>query len=208
MFTKHKVILASVLIASVVTLSGMVQPQIFAEETDEKQYTKANDITIHTVFSFREAVEKSDNFQVYKQVSGFDRNSESPVFKLEGIMDFDRPYLYEAADTTFHRGISDTQHDYGQFNVDVYLHKDGVTLRHFQYSDCKVANYKVDTLFDKEEGWTTSKGFATIDVFEFECSGYKPNNPVLDLMKVDKYESDAKSSLDLRDTQTWSDSYK
>jgi len=74
---QKKLILASVLIVSLVTLSVLVQPQIFAEETDEKQYTKANNVAIHTVFSFREGIEESDGFQVYKQMSGFDRDSES-----------------------------------------------------------------------------------------------------------------------------------
>jgi hypothetical protein len=145
---------------------------------------------------------------VFKQVSGFDRKSESPTFKLEGIIDYNRAYLYEAADVTFQRGSSDTQHNYGQFNVDVYLQQGNLTLRHFQYEDCGITNYKVDTLFDKEEGWTTSKGFATIDIFEFECSGYKPNNPLLDLMKTNGYKSDIQSSSDLKNTQSWSDQYK
>jgi len=205
---QKKLILASVLIVSLVTLSVLVQPQIFAEETEEKQYTKANDVAIHTVFSFREGVEESDGFQVFKQMSGFDRDLESPTFKLEGVMDFDKPYLYEAVDMSYYRGISNTQHNFGQFDVDVYLHKDGEILRHFTYTDCSVSDYKVVTLFDKEEGWTTSKGFATIDEFEFECSGYKPNNPLFDLMKTNGYHAETISSLDLIDTQTWSDLYK
>jgi len=203
-----KIVLASVLIVSLVGLSGIAQPQIFAEETEEKQYTKANDVAIHTVFEFRAGVEESDGFQVFKQMSGFDRNSESPSFKLEGVMDFDRPYLYEAVDMAFQRGVGETQHKYGQFDVDVYLHKDGQTLRHFTYSDCSVSDYKVVTLFDKEEGWTTSKGFATIDEFEFECSGYSPNNPLIDLMKTNGYHAEIISSSDLKDTQTWSDLYR
>jgi hypothetical protein len=114
--------------------------------------------------------------------------------------------LYEAADMTFVRGITNIQHDYGQFDVDVYLQKDGVTFRQFEYSDCNIADYRVSTQSDKEEGWTTSKGFATIDVFEFECNGYKPNNPLFDSMNGKK--ADTQSSMDLRDTQTWSDVYK
>ena len=205
---QKKIILSSVLAISLVTLFGMVQPQIFAEETDEKQYTKANDIAIHTVFSFRDGVEESDSFQVFKQMSGFNRDTEAAAFKLEGIMDFDRAYLYEAADMTFQRGISDTQHNYGQFDADVYLHKDGLTLRHFKYADCSITDYKVDTLFDKEEGWTTSKGFATIDEFEFECNGYKPNNPLFDLTKTNGYQANTQSSQDLKDTQSWSDLFR
>ena len=199
-------ILASVLVISLVTLS-IAQPQIFAEETDEKQYTKANDVTIHTVFDFRAGIEESDGFQVYKQISGFS-NSESSTFRLKGIVDSDRAYLYEAADMAFKRGISNVQHMYGQFDVDVYLQKEGIILRHFKYVDCSILDYKVTTLFDKEEGWTTDKGFATIDEFEFGCSGYKPNNPLFDLMKTDGHKADTDSSLDLKDTQTWSNLYK
>jgi hypothetical protein len=206
--TQKKLILASVLMVSLVALVEMTQPQIFAEETEEKQYTKANNVAIHTVFEFREGTEESDGFQVYKQMSGFDRISETPTFKLEGVMDFGRAYLYEAADMAFIRGTSNAQHNYAQFDVDIYLHKDGTTLRHFKYDNCSVSDYKVVTLFDKEEGWTTSKGFATIDEFEFECSGYSPNNPLIDLMKTNGYHAETISSLDLRDTQTWSDLYR
>ncbi len=180
--------------------------QILAEEVDKKKYTNANDVTIHTVFTFREAVEESDGFQVYKQMSGFDRQTESPMFKLEGVVDYDRVYLYEAADMAYHRGITDTQHKYGQFDVDIYLHKEGMTLRHFKYKDCSVVDYQVITLFDKEEGWTTSKGFAIIDEFEFECNGYQPNNPLYDLMKTNGYRASTQSSLDLdKNIETWED---
>ena len=181
---QKKLILGFVLTISLVPLVGMAQPQIFAEETEEKQYTEANNVAIHTVFEFRAGVEESDGFQVFKQMSGYDRNSESPAFKLDGVMDFDRPHLYEAVDMAYLRGLDSTRHKYGQFDVDVYLHKDGTTIRHFKYAYCSVSDYKVVTLFDKEEGWTTSKGFAIIDEFEFECSGYTPNNPLIDLMNT------------------------
>lgn len=205
--TQKKIILALVVTVSLIALLGIIQQPSFAEEFKETQYTKANDVAIHTIFSFRDGIEKSDSFQVYNQISGFDKSIESPIFKLEGVMDFDRAYLYEAVDRTYYAGINNIQHNYGQFDVDVYLHKDDITLRHFKYSDCVISNYKVTTLFDKEEGWTTSKGFATIDTFEFECNGYKPNNPLFDLMKSNGYTSKQESSFDLRDTQNWSDLY-
>ncbi len=202
-----KIILGSIIIASLAILVGITQVnQIVAEELDEKKYTSANDIAIHTVFAFREAVEESDGFQVYRQMAGFDRQSESPTFKLEGVVDSDRVYLYEAADMAYHRGIADSQHMYGQFDVDIYLHQEGTTLRHFTYTDCAVIDYEVITLFDKEEGWTTSKGFAIIDEFEFRCNGYTPNNPLYDLMKTNGYKVSSQSSLDLdNNVPTWED---
>jgi hypothetical protein len=207
--TKKKFIFASLLTVSLVALLGVTQQQISAEETDEKQYVRGNDVTIHTEFTFRDAVEKSDGFQIFEQVSGFDRISDSAVFNLAGAVNYDRTYLYEAADMTFQMGVTNTQHDYGQFDVDIYLQKDGATFRHFEYSDCNLSNYAVDTMFDKEEGWTTSKGFTTIDEFEFECNGYKPLNPLFDSMNAaDSYKASTESSMDLRDTQTWSNIYK
>jgi len=204
---QKKVILASVMTVSLALLIGMAQgTQILAEEADEKKYTSANDVAIHTVFTFREAVEESDGFQVYKQMAGYERQTESPTFKLEGVLDSDRVYLYEAADMTYLRGVIDSQHQYGQFDVDIYLHKEGMTLRHFKYNDCRVIDYKVTTLFDKEEGWTTSKGFAIIDEFEFECNGYHPNNPLYDLMKTNGYKASSQSSLELDNNMpTWED---
>ena len=204
---QKKLIFTLALALSVTTLSVLGQSQIFAQETDEKQFTKASNIDIHTVFSFSDGVEESNSFQAYNQMSGFNKNIESPTFKLQGVVDFDRPILYEATDIIYQRGITNTQHNYGQFDVDIYLKKDGITLRHFHYTSCTVADYKVSTLFDKEEGWNTSKGFATIDEFEFKCIGYSPNNPLYDLMKT-TYKAETQSSLDLRDTQGWSELYK
>ena len=205
---KKQLFFALVLTVSVVTLLGISQQQISAEETDEKQYVRGNDVEIYTVFSFRDAVEESGSFQIFEQISGFDRINESATFKLEGAVNYDRMYLYEAADMTFVRGLANTQHDYGQFGVDVYLQKDGVTFRQFEYSDCRISDYHVSTESDKEEGWTTSKGFTTIDEFEFECNGYAPSNPLFEQMKSDGSKADTQSSMDLRDTQTWTDSYK
>ena len=206
--TKKNFVFASLLTVSLVALLGVTQQQISAEETDEKQYVRGNDVTIHAEFEFRDAVEKSDGFQIYEQVSGFDRVSDSAVFSLVGAVNHDRVYLYEAADMTYQRGVANTQHDYGQFDADVYLQKDGITFRHFEYSDCSITDYTVDTLFDKEEGWTTSKGFTTVDEFEFECNGYKPHNPLSDSMNADSYNGNTESSTDLRDTQSWSDGFK
>lgn len=208
MTIQKKIIFASVFAVSLAVLSVMVQPQIFAEETEESQYTKANNVAVHTVFTFHDAVEESDGFQVFSQTSGFNRELELPSFKLEGIVDYGRENLYKAADMTYKFGPTNINQDMGEFNVDVYLHTDGTVIRHFQYDDCGVTDYKIVTLFDKEEGWTTSKGFATLDEFEFECNGYKPLNPLYDLVKTNGYHANTENSLDLRDTQTWSDLYK
>ena len=208
--TKKSFAIASLLAVSVAAMFGIAsQQQISAEETEEKQYVTGNDVKIYTEFTFRDAVEQSNGFQIYHQVSGFDRVNDSAAFTLSGVVDYDRAYLYEAADMTFVRGITNTQHDYGQFDVVVHLQKDDISFRSFEYTDCSITDYKVDTMFDKEEGWTTSKGFTTIDEFEFECNGYDPINPLFDpIGSNDVGKANAQSSMNLRDTQTWSDNFR
>jgi len=205
---QKKVVLASIIASSLVLLVGTTHDtQILAEELEEKKYTTANEIEIHAVFEFHEGIEETDGFQVYKQMAGFDRNSETPKFKLEGVVNSDKAMLYEAADMFYQRSnFPASQHSFSQFDVDIYLHQNGVTLRHFTYTYCTITDYKVDTFFDKEEGWTTSKGFAIVDEFEFVCSGYKPNNPLYDLMKTNGYQVITQSSLDLdNNIETWAD---
>ncbi len=205
---QKKVVLASIITASLVLLVGTTHDtQILAEELEKKKYTTANEIEIHAVFEFREGIEETDGFQVYKQMGGFDKMSETPEFKLEGVVSSDKVMLYEAADMFQQRSNSPTaQHNFSEFDADIYLHQNGVTLRHFTYADCKITEYKVDTFFDKEEGWTTSKGFAIVDEFEFTCRGYDQNNPLYDLMKTNGYQVSTQSSLDLdNNIETWAD---
>ena len=169
----------TVLLALVVSLT-----QDFQIQAEKEPYTtkSANDITIHTVFTFRDAVEESNSFEVFTQKSGFDFRNNDPVFELEGVVDSSRFYLYEAADMAHLRGTQEVRTPYAQFEVDVYLQKDGINMRHFAYKDCFVSDYQVETLFDKEEAWM-GKGFSTNDIFEFKCAGYMPNNPLYEMME-------------------------
>ena len=208
--TKKSFTVALLLVVSVAAMFGIAsQQQISAEETEENQYVTGNDVKIYTEFNFRNAVDRSNGFQIYHQISGFDRINDSASFTLSGVVDYDRAHLYEAADRTFVRGVTNLQHDYGQFDVDIHLQKDDISFRIFEYKDCSIVDYTVDTLFDKEEGWTTSKGFTTVDEFEFECNGYNPVNPLFESIGSDGIaKASTQSSMDLRDTQTWSDSYR
>jgi len=55
----------------------------------------------------------------------------------------------------------------------------------------------VFTDYDKEEGWF-GKGFATVDLFTFTCSGYKPSNPLEEQYNQHE-EAKTTSSLDLKE---------
>ena len=117
----------------------------------------------------------------------------------------DTPMLYEATDQASKYGPRGYFFTYREFDVNVYLHQDGETIRQFNYVNCRVSDYKVDTLFDKEEGWH-GKGFAIVDEFKFTCMGYTPQNPLYNLMKTNGYEVDlsSKSSKNLdNNIPTW-----
>lgn len=77
----------------------------------------------------------------------------------------------------------------------------GDVLRSFKYKDCQVTNYLLVTKSDNEEGYT-GKGFAIVDQYSFECSGYTPMNPAMAEMKKIATAKTASSS-DLRSTDVW-----
>ncbi|MBI3253273.1 MAG: hypothetical protein HYZ56_00865 [Nitrosopumilales archaeon] len=188
--------IATIAIISLIVIGVTNQNNgILAEETKDP-YPAANDVKIHTVMTFKQGVEESDGFQAFIQSKGFNREKESPQFQLIGAVDADKRILYNAADVTFQRGLSDQNHDYTDFDVDVYL-QNGMPIRTFHYADCRITDYKVATDYDKEEGWF-GKGFATLDSFTFTCAGYSPDNP---LEKYYNQHDKAKttSSLDLKE---------
>ncbi len=191
---------------SIVSISGFQFNEIVAEENDDTPYTFTNEVEILVVFNGQKGTLETDGFQIFKQLSGFDKNNEAPKFKLEGAVSDKHPILYEAADYTFEKQGMTGNGPYDQFSVDVILHKDGSVFRQFSYTNCALDYYEVDTLFDKEEGWNTSKGFTILDEFTFACSGYKPSNPTFELQKTNGYSLGSVSTMDLEtDLLTWED---
>ncbi len=194
---KHQKITSIAAIAIIVSIAIIFGTnQNIAAEEKEDPYPAANDVKIHTVMSFKQGVEESDGFQAFIQSKGFNREKESPQFQLIGVVDADKRLLYNAADVAYQRGLTDQNHEYTDFDVDVYL-QNGMALRSFHYADCRITDYKVSTDYDKEEGWF-GKGFATLDTFTFTCAGYNPDNP---LEKYYNQHEEAKttSSLDLKE---------
>lgn len=169
---------------SIATITGFQVSGITAQEVQKNPYKTAEDIRTTLVFKFREGTELVP-VQVFMQKSGFGGNTafrNNPVFEIQKVPG-DTPYLYEAADESQkYRGRGGFEYQYKFFDVEVLLAKGGNVIRQFNYQDCTVVNYRVDTLSDKEEAYF-GKGFAIIDQFEFECSGYKPNNPIYDKIK-------------------------
>jgi len=194
-------------VVAVLTVAGFLvgagNLQIMAAEEEDKGYTQANGVSILTTIYTHDGTFTTDNFQVFKQTSGFNREIDRPAFTLEGVVAPDKMIFYQVSDETSKTQTSTFWSKYSEIDIDVQLVKDGVVLREFNYADCEITDYKVDTLFDKEEGWNSSKGFAVIDEFDFECNGYHPNNPIYEVMNADYSESQSMPSGALKDTSTW-----
>lgn len=194
---------------SIAAITGFQVLGITAQEVQKNPYKTAEDIRTTLVFKFREGTELVP-VQVFMQKSGFGGSTafrDNPVFEIQKVPG-DTPYLYEAADKSQkYRGRGGFEYQYKFFDVEVLLAKGGNVIRQFNYQDCTVVNYKVDTLSDKEEAYF-GKGFAIIDQFKFECSGYKPNNPIYDKMKNNQAKANTTSSKDIKHTDQWPEQMK
>lgn len=179
-------IVTLVVIASILFVPTWQAPQTFAEEKVEES-DSVNNVSLLTVFHFREKNETVETFKVFDtQSSGFDR-TKGVTFRLEGVIGGDRPLLYKAIDQTFQLGRN-ANHDFSEFDADVIFHNDSSAYRKFSYSDCQIRNYNVFTEFDKEETYQGKTKFAYIDKIEFECRGFKLGNPSYEKMTSEEIE--------------------
>ena len=126
--------------------------------------------------------------------------SSIPTFELAGIVS-NTPLLYDTVDKNLKlQGNTGSHQNLDLFSVDIDLMVDGETVRGFNYNECRVTDYVVETERSKEENYW--KGFPLVNTFDFECQGYHPNNPIYDAM----YEIESGnniSSSDLGNTQDW-----
>ena len=149
--------------------------------------------------------EQSDVITTSERVSSddtFNKKSVYPTFELRGVVG-DYPILYNYVDDNrrlHHVGGATSMRDF--VDVEIKIVKDGDTLRGFDYSHCRPLDYVVTTETDKEESYVKNK-FALINIFEFECQGYHPNNPVYDLMHNTYDKADTLNTNDLRSTDQW-----
>ncbi len=170
------------------------------------------DVKIRAIFHFnKDGEEVVDSFRIINQLGGYER-PETIQFQLLGGVGGDKSKLYTATDKSYALGTSGTTtSDYRDFDVDVYLFQRGndVAFRHFMYLSCDVVDYSLATLHDGDETFSGLTKFVLADAFTFECSGYHPHCPMcmVDTIKTTT-ESLSTSTSDLRDTQTWSDSFR
>ena len=94
----------------------------------------------------------------------------NPTFELQGLIGY-HPLLQRYVDETKSRGPLNDGVVKGQelINVKIDLQRHGEVLRGFEYSNCRVTDYQVDTLYDKDETYLGKTGFALLNYYTFEC---------------------------------------
>ena len=130
----------------------------------------------------------------------FTRKSASPTLELRGIVG-NYPMLYNNVDNNRKiQGVAGTQNR-NLVDIDIDIVSNGEVLRGFNYVNCRATNYDVDTHTNKEESYSKNK-FAVENLFDFECQGYHPNNPIYDTMFIVE-KANTQSTMDLRNTDDW-----
>ena len=181
-----------------------------------EQYPSGTGPTARTTFTFDNGAEIID-FPLFTQndvlgfvdTTGNNSNGTSfsqipvpPSFKVEGIVG-DFPMLYKHVDDNLSLTSTTGANNFiDLFDVDVDLVYGDEAVRGFNYNDCRVTDYVVESQRDKEDGYF--KGFALSSIFEFTCLGYHPNSPIYDSMFENYDKAKTINSLDLKNTQTWS----
>ena len=123
-----------------------------------------------------------------------------PTLELRGIVG-DYPLLYNHVDENLSiNGIVGTGNR-DLADIDIKIMSGDEEIRGFNYSNCRSTDYVVSTDTNTEESYVKNK-FALETVFDFECQGYTPNNPVYDAMYIVE-QADTESSMDLRNTDRW-----
>jgi hypothetical protein len=190
--------LSAAVILSIASITGFQLTEITAEETEDKGYKFAEDVTITGLFNFQDGVELHQ-FQVFDQKQGFQAR-DTFVLELQKIVG-ETPYLHKAADFSYkYRNSPGNQQTDYEFDTTIIISQGGEQKRVFEYSGCFVSDYTVETLFDKEEGWM-GKGFAVVDQFEIQCTSYKPLNPVYEEMHNHVEKANGKSSVEYQKEQ-------
>jgi len=142
-----------------------------------------------------------DNGNTNLAAEAFTRKVTYPTLELRGIVG-DYPLLYNHVDDSLTiQGVIGTNNR-NLADIDIKIVSGDEEIRGFNYSNCRSTNYIVSTDPNTEESYVKNK-FALESVFDFECQGYTPNNPVYDTM-FSVPQANTESTKDLRNTDRWS----
>ena len=131
----------------------------------------------------------------------FDKKTTYPTFELQGVVG-DYPMLYEFTDNNrkIHKVLGTQNRDLVDVEINLMYGDD--VVRSFDYSGCRTTDYEVSASPNNEESYVKNK-FALVNIFDFECQGYSPINPMYDSMMTNYQKADTTSSLDLVSTDRW-----
>ena len=167
-----------------------------------------------TTFTFADGIETIE-FSMFKQSdvltvtedTGSDsivRKATYPTIELRGIVG-DYPMLYNNVDDTLKiQGVNGASSEV-LVDIDVDLVSGEKVIRGFNFVNCRATDYTVSTSTNSEESYVKNQ-FALENIFNFECQGYHPNNPMYDAM-FDVKKADTQSTFDLRNTDQWSPNF-
>ena len=148
-------------------------------------YPTVHDMSLVVVYDSTQGIVHSKDFTYFSQISGFDRarsaekiSPDKPTFVLEGIVTSNHQPLYDMVDYVWEMQDVGYRTLYAQSDFYIAIMEDDAPLRVFKYTDCKITDYKVDTLYDGVFTYDPNGGGgrAFVDNFTFECGGYKPLN--------------------------------
>ncbi|WP_316505892.1 hypothetical protein [Nitrosopumilus sp.] len=131
----------------------------------------------------------------------FVKKTTYPTFDLRGIVG-DYPMLYKFTDENRKIHMVTGTQNRDLVDVDINLMYGDDVVRSFDYSGCRTIDYKVSTSPNSEESYVKNK-FALVNVFDFECQGYSPHNPIYHTMMNPYEKVDTTSTLDLVSTDRW-----
>lgn len=198
MTTKTSKVIASILFFSIASIfSATYSNEIFAEHQEESldhsvhETTQSmekswrapgkmsvNDLMIKVTVLNTDGEMEYDTFTSFTQTSGFIRENEKPSFTLKGLVGPEKHYLYEMIDSYYTHGQHPVANNYDGNKVIVSLEYNGIPVRQFEYANCDVADYFVETLDDGIYTYQEDQGIgiAFVDTIEFDCQGYMPHN--------------------------------
>jgi len=149
-------------------------------ETNEqyRDYNMASGPQAISIFKFQDNTVETIDFPTFRQSEILSKSN--PTFQLEGMVG-DYPLLYRQVDDAAKiNQVTGATQAHELFDVDVNLMYEDYMVRGFSYSDCRVIDYQITTEHQNEEGFW--KGFAIVNTFEFECTGYEPKDATDDII--------------------------
>lgn len=193
-------VITAVAIMSIALMTGVSQTTESTADTandGNAQYLFSEDVNTKATFKFREATVTYD-FQIFDHVNnlfasqngGTSTRTPTPEFTLRKIVG-DTPHLHAAVDQTWeYRGrTTAVEYPYRSFDVTVSFVNADKTLRTFNYKDCTVQNYVINTRTDNEEAFAKKTVFALVETYTFQCSGWQAESPAYNAIKNNKQNS-------------------